>query len=231
MRRISLAHKYYDHLNPRRYVYNNNGTSILLEEQDDYNRSLKVVDITHNNNNKPSYITTKYLHYPNGNNDRYVLPLPLNSPIPHFNVGETIPFGMVSDGLIFDNLNDAFEYANKKHEFNKQKEFEKYQKEQEELYIQRQKHNTNNESFNYFVIYPIIFFLICLYIVFYCIPYIIICLIMQLVLYGPKTTYYLFTCEMKSIYTVLYKYFFDKKKTKIKSEQNNYSEEDTCEHF
>lgn len=161
--------------NPNMYLYENYNTKIYLEEQNDWLKSLKVKKINCEPYDQDIYDKTKYIQHEGNNNFTYISPVPVGPLVEAFDLGQTIPVSMVNDGIIFDDINDAVEYAKSKHNANFKQELEKKElKRQEELENNIVQENAQKKTILYFVVYPIFFMLFIMYSIFVVMPWIIV---------------------------------------------------------
>lgn len=171
----------------KQYLYKSHDVVIILEENNDPMRSLKVKEIVYrnnnynNNNNNQLCEKTKYIQYDENSINKYVSPIPITQLVENFNVGEMIPVTMINDGLIFGDINSAVEYAQKKHEEKLIRNLKKRENKKELnrlVHIEQQKASEEFQKkiLNYFVICPILILLFSIYFVFFAFPYILICI-------------------------------------------------------
>ncbi len=188
---------------PKYYLYSNYNTHIILEEQNDYNRSLKVKEIIKGSHYGNIYEKTKYIKYDNNKNNTYVNPVPISPLVEYFDIGETIHITMINDGLIFTDINDAANYSMQKHEAKLKKDLEKKEmkrqkKMAEDINNKEATHKFKKLMFGY-VTMILLFASFLIYFVLICIPWMTICIIVNTFNYGYLYAYRSFLCDTKDL--------------------------------
>jgi hypothetical protein len=165
---------------------------ITLEQWSDY--FLKVKKIKYNQKTTNDiYLKTKYIQLDKNDNSRYVNPVAIPNFVKYFNIGETIPVSMVNDGIIFDDIEDAVEYAKRKHEIEFMKKLEDNELEERK----KIEHKKWKEKKIYTILSIII---VALYICLIVFPFGLICIIMNTYKFGPRYAYFMITNDIKTIW-------------------------------